>query len=134
MPFIYSNIAFAAASTCFPETISTYYTSTENPGSAYDWRASYTSGMYLRGVGICSNSSGSHGDTITTIYRHSTSSHNSHCWCKLTYPIESKFIYYKNYSSESECAQTCQINCTNLNPTGNTNNIAKVYFENPEGE
>lgn len=134
LPFIYNNLAFAA-STCFPETISTHYGTPENENSAYDWRAAdYTSGMYLRGVGICSNSSGSQGDTITTIYRYRTSSYNSHCWCKLTYPIESKFIYYKNYSSESECAQDCQISCANLNPTGNMYNIAKVYFENPEGE
>ena len=132
----YNNFAFAA-STCFPETISTYYGTTENLDSAYDWRArNYSTGMVLRGVGICAISSASSQGTATTdVYRSRTSSSgNNACWCKLTYPIESKFMYYKNYSSESECAINCQIACVNLQTSGNINDIGKIYFNNPEGE
>lgn len=135
LPFIYNNLAFAA-STCFPETIGDYYGHLENPDSAYDWRASYDSGKYLRGVGICAvNSASSEGTAITNIYRSRTSSsYNNECWCKLTYPIESKFIYYHQYPSESECATSCPVACPNSFISGSIYNIGQIYFDNPEGE
>lgn len=135
LPFIYNNLAFAA-STCFPEQIATYYGTHANPDSAYDWRVSHNPGMYLRGVGICAvTGASSQGTATTAVYRSNAYSyHNSHCWCKLTYPIESKFIYFKNYSSESDCVESCQVSCGNFYLGGNLLNIHKHYFDNPEGE
>lgn len=119
---------------CLPNDITTYYATPQDFNAAYDWSATYSTGVFFRGVGICAVTGASgKGSTTTNVYRSNMSSSiNNQCWCKLIYPAESKFIYYGSFNSESECATVCQTNCVNLVNTDTATDIGKIYINNLE--
>ncbi|MBP3316510.1 MAG: hypothetical protein J6L70_02845 [Alphaproteobacteria bacterium] len=68
----------------------------------------------VRGIGICSNTSGSvHGSTSDTLVTVSSvsDSQNVNCWCKIISPIMSPWVSSYSYSSASECAYKCAYGC-----------------------
>jgi len=36
-----------------------------------------------------------------------------HCWCKMTHPAVSRWVFFYSYSSLDECARYCAIRCGN---------------------
>ncbi len=101
-----------------------------------DWVGRYemtaVNPLRRRGVGICSNSSGSVGSVTSEIYRSRTSSAaNKYCWSKLLYPAESKFILVAIYDDETDCLQNCTRRA--VNPSDGSSNSAEAFFQNLEG-
>ena len=82
-----------------------------------DWAATCTTNGVstpISGIGICSSTSGSSsGQTATELDRSSTSDNNKYCWCKMTSPAVSRWVYYTSITTGALCAQNCAYSCAN---------------------
>ena len=66
----------------------------------------------ISGIGICSSTSGtSTGQTATELDTSATSDDNKHCWCKMTSPAVSRWVFYASRASAGYCAQGCALSC-----------------------
>lgn len=102
---------------CVPLSTSTTCTTTmTGPTNALNWVATCNnatdgiSGISVSGVAGCSNASGGTSDTLSTS---STVNDNRHCWCKMTSPAVSKWVYMSLMSGYSDCATNCSYMCAN---------------------
>lgn len=48
-----------------------------------------------------------------THLRASNTTIGSHCWCELTEPVTSWWVYYGEYSDDDTCAASCVTDCAN---------------------
>ena len=104
-----------AVTKCVALNSSTTCTSSPSSYTGYtDWAATCTTNGVstpISGIGICSSTSGSSiGQTATKL---STSDDNKHCWCKMTSPAVSRWVYNYSDASAGFCAQSCAKFCAN---------------------
>ena len=80
-----------------------------------DWAATCTTNGVstpISGIGICSRTDGaSQYATATKLYTSSTSDENLHCWCKMTSPAVSRWVFEVSYASAGSCASSCAYKC-----------------------
>ena len=99
-------VALSGSTTCTPSGSATGHT---------DWAATCTTNGVstpISGIGVCgSTDGGSVGATATELDTSSTSDDNKYCWCKMTSPAVSRWVFLYSIGSASACAQTCAANC-----------------------
>ena len=80
-----------------------------------DWAATCTTNGVstpISGIGICSSTDGgSTGATATELDTSSTSDNNKHCWCKMTSPAVSRWVFRYSDASVGSCARFCANRC-----------------------
>lgn len=79
-----------------------------------DWAATCTTNGVstpISGIGICSSTQGSVGQTATELDTSSTSDDNKYCWCKMTSPAVSRWVFFSSPPSAGMCAQHCADGC-----------------------
>ena len=88
--------------TCSPDGIYT---------DSLDWAATCTANnarITVVGVTACSATQGtSVGQVSETLETDSAPSANKYCWCKMTSPVVSQWVYSGNGSSEADCITGC---------------------------
>ena len=96
-------------------------TCTSNSNSYYnktDWAATCTTNGVstpISGIGICSSTKdASQFATATELDTSSTSDDNTHCWCKMTSPAVSRWVFDRSYSLAGNCARPCAYRCAYL--------------------
>ncbi len=83
-----------------------------------DWQViDSVSGKYIKGLGICSSSSGRYGTSPASyanlITFSSTTSSNKYCWCRIIYPFVSDYVRSDtDYSTSDACIDGCAQRCS----------------------
>ena len=80
-----------------------------------DWASTCTTNRVstpISGIGICSSTDGgSMGATATELDTSSTAGGNKYCWCKMTSPAVSRWVFNISYPVAGACAQGCASVC-----------------------
>ncbi len=80
-----------------------------------DWAATCTTNGVstpISGIGICSSTSGtSIGQTATELDTSSTTDENLNCWCKMTSPAVSRWVFSDSIPLAGLCAEDCASSC-----------------------
>ena len=79
-----------------------------------DWAATCTTNGVstpISGIGICSSTQGSGYQKATELDTSSTGDDNGYCWCKMTSPAVSRWVFSNALSSGSYCAMNCANVC-----------------------
>ena len=80
-----------------------------------DWAATCTTNGVstpISGIGICSSTEGaSRHATATELDMSSTVDENLNCWCKMTSPAVSRWVFYLWFGSAGDCAWECARYC-----------------------
>ena len=83
-----------------------------------DWAATCTTNGVntpISGIGICSSTEGaSRYATATELDTSSTADENLNCWCKMTSPAVSRWVFAYSTTSAGFCAQYCAGYCADL--------------------
>ena len=94
-------------------TNSTYGYSTANS----TWWTAFPYGT-VRGISAClsSNYGKSLGGAVADLHDNNElvvggETNGEHCWCKMTHPAASLWVFYSTYSSASDCAYYCASRC-----------------------
>ncbi len=104
-------VALNSSTTCTSDFRS-YYNKT-------DWAATCTTNGVstpISGIGICSSTEGgSEGATATELDVSYTAGENVNCWCKMTSPAVSRWVFYFSSGSgeNASCAANCAASCAN---------------------
>lgn len=100
------GVASAATVKCIAfntQTACTY----DNPYDYVDFTA-YCGGITVRGLGYCSEQSGSSvGSTTMDLEK----SKGIYCWCRMVSPALSNWVYLESAMDSSQCVHTCSIDC-----------------------
>lgn len=111
-------LAVDTASRCMLSDVSSSYCGMEGvEWYSSDWYMLCTGGkqdVRVTGVGVCSSRAGADGDTAYQIGRSSTLDENKYCWCKMTSPAVSLWIFnsYPDASGTADdCALACGVEC-----------------------
>ncbi len=103
-----------AATKCVALNSSTTCTSSPSTGSL-DWSATCTTdgnSVAISGIAGCSSQNGSAiGTKSDTISTSSTTEDNMYCWCKMTSPAVSSWVFNYVYGSAANCAYECAKFC-----------------------
>ena len=74
----------------------------------------------IRGISAClsSNYGKSRGGYVADLHDNNElviggEKNGEHCWCKMTHPAASLWVFYGTYSSASDCAINCARDCGN---------------------
>ena len=108
-----------AVTKCVALNSSTTCTSNSSSYTGHtDWAATCTTNGVstpISGIGICSSTSGSSvGQTATELDTSSTADENQNCWCKMTSPAVSRWVFRSSGPSAGLCARMCAYNCAGL--------------------
>ena len=80
-----------------------------------DWAATCTTNGVrtpISGIGICSSTEASKYQTATELDTSSTSANNKYCWCKMTSPAVSRWVFVSRpLASAGSCAMNCAYFC-----------------------
>lgn len=80
-----------------------------------DWAATCTTNgasTPISGIGICSSTKGgSTGGTATELDTSYDVNENHNCWCKMTSPAVSRWVFNRSDLPASDCAQLCAYYC-----------------------
>ncbi len=80
-----------------------------------DWTSTCTTNGVstpIKGIGICSANAGSStGATTTELEISSTAAENRICWCKMTSPAVSRWVFNISYPVAGACAMGCASVC-----------------------
>ena len=80
-----------------------------------DWAATCTTNGVstpISGIGICSSTMGtSTYATATELDTSSTADANVNCWCRMTSPAVSRWVFTASAPSAGDCAQSCTAAC-----------------------
>ena len=80
-----------------------------------DWAATCTTNGVstpISGIGICSSTSGSStGQTATELDTSFTVDDNKYCWCKMTSPAVSRWVFSLSFPSAGHCVRDCSWYC-----------------------
>ena len=80
-----------------------------------DWAATCTTNgvsTLISGIGICSSTKGaSLHATATELDTSSTSDDNKYCWCKMTSPAVSRWVFRGTFGTAGVCARDCARTC-----------------------
>ena len=83
-----------------------------------DWAATCTTkgvSTPISGIGICSSTDGgSLGTTATELDTSYTADKHLNCWCKMTSPAVSRWVFYLSFKSAGECACYCSWYCESV--------------------
>ena len=103
-------VALNSSTTC-TSNYNSYYNKT-------DWAATCTTNGVstpISGIGVCSSTSGSSiGQTATKLDTSSTADENMYCWCKMTSPAVSRWVFPQLWSAvvtASDCSSLCAYSC-----------------------
>ena len=100
-------VALNSSTTCTSDA-SSYYNKT-------DWAATCTTNggsTPISGIGICSSTEdASQYATATELDTSSTADENLNCWCKMTSPAVSRWVFYYSHTSAGDCTRFCVRNC-----------------------
>ena len=106
------NIPTYAVTKCVALNSST--TCTNSSGKGANWSVTCNS-LPVQGVAFCGDqngvSLGATSDNITTI---ATSNANLYCWCKMTSPAVSRWVFVGSTGGSDYCANTCAAQCANF--------------------
>ncbi len=107
-----TNITYAATK-CIAYDETTTGTGYSAPNSQPDWKVfihTNTSTFTAQGIGVCSNTGATTGaETATKI---SIGASNRYCWCKMTWPKISQWLYlYNHFEGASGYANYCARDC-----------------------
>lgn len=69
-----------------------------------------TSGV-VSGIAVCNSTEGTWATPTDTDFPTGTT--GNHCWCKMTDPLDSLWIYVYGFNSLSDCDNTCAFTCGN---------------------
>lgn len=87
----------------------------EDPGdNVADWTATCTTNGVsapIKAIGICSANKGIAGATATELEISSTVDDNLNCWCKMTSPAVSRWVFSNQSPLASGCARSCAYQC-----------------------
>ena len=79
-----------------------------------DWEATIDN-ITIKAVAACSNLSGEYGKaysgTALPTVSSTTDTTNVNCWCKMTRPAVSSWVYSYTYTSAGECLYGCARSC-----------------------
>ena len=83
-----------------------------------DWVLEFPN-LTVKGIGVCSNKTGSYGDVaenISTNFLHwqnadNYEATNSNCWCRIISPGVSQWVMYEDYGDVEECLEACNQDC-----------------------
>ncbi|MCQ2581641.1 MAG: hypothetical protein MJ170_01515 [Alphaproteobacteria bacterium] len=81
-------------------------TYTYNAG-AMTWKTVFPYGN-VSGIAVCNDTSGSYAVSSTT---EQVETGGKMCWCKMTHPAVSLWVFHRAYSSSSDCADYCANYC-----------------------
>ena len=79
-----------------------------------DWAATCTTNGVntpISGIGVCSSTQGERFQTATELDTSETADENLNCWCKMTSPAVSRWVFSDVYSSVGNCISLCARNC-----------------------
>ena len=80
-----------------------------------DWAATCTTNGVntpISGIGICSSTKGASSyATATELDTSSTADENLNCWCKMTSPAVSRWVFHDSTPSAGNCALSCAHRC-----------------------
>ena len=85
-----------------------------------DWAATCTTNGVstpISGIGICSSTDSGAGyqrPTATQLDTSSTANDNRRCWCKMTSPAVSRWVFGINNMTAGSCDRYCASNCADL--------------------
>ena len=83
-------------------------------GTDYTYNATYNTWQTyfpygtVRGISACTNTSGSYGVANANL---DVSESGLNCWCKMTSPAVSLWVFHYSYGSTSACASNCTSIC-----------------------
>ena len=107
-----------AVTKCVALNSSTTCTSGDRGDNVADWTAICTTNGVstpIKGIGVCSSTDGgSMGDTAIELNISSSSEENIYCWCKMTSPAVSRWVFDRSLWSVSDCARDCTKDCVAL--------------------
>lgn len=79
-----------------------------------DWSVACTGNIAVKGVGICSSTDGRGdiGGKIPSIEIVASSDDtNRHCWCMMTSPLVSYWVFVRTLPTDAECLSNCANGC-----------------------
>ena len=83
-----------------------------------DWAATCTTNGVstpISGIGICSSTDGSStGQTATELDTSYTADKHLNCWCKMTSPAVSPWVFNLSFDSAGDCAHYCSWYCASV--------------------
>ena len=93
-----------------------------SPSGQVDWTINCASstggpGTQISGIGACSFESGTSSErlplkTSTSLPPdYSIEQHDIYCWCRMTTPAVSSWIYLRNYNTNGDCVEMCAFHC-----------------------
>lgn len=88
----------------------------------------------VKGISFCSSESGGSvaSGVRTSINVSSTNDKNVYCWCKIVYPVNSKWINADTMDSDGRCNYSCASKCAYYmqNPTGSGPKFRDMLSDN----
>ena len=75
--------------------------------AAMTWTTVFPYGN-VSGVAVCNDTGGSFG-VASNDEQYETG--GVKCWCKMTHPAVSRWVFYGSFSSASDCAGACALDC-----------------------
>ncbi len=79
--------------------------SVSNPG---EWCVTFPNNMVVSGVAVCNNTAGTYAVASND---EQTETGGVKCWCKMTDPAVSRWVFCRSYSSASVCSNLCAYVC-----------------------
>ncbi len=79
-----------------------------------DWKSNCTTSgtsIAISGISQCSSTSGSSAGQTATSLEISGGTDDRYCWCKMTSPAVSSWVFSYDFGSASNCAVSCANNC-----------------------
>ena len=98
-----------------------------------DWAATCnTNGVSIpiSGIGICSSTQGTQYQTAAELDRSSTLDENINCWCKMTSPAVSRWVYVSTPTYADGCFKLCAYYCANTIRIQSSTSFRSALFSN----
>ena len=83
---------------------------TERTYTSNTWTVTFPN-YTISGISTCNNSSGTYGTAHPEYNFEPGEKTGIYCWCRMTNPARSAWVYMYLYSSVSNCASSCAVNC-----------------------
>ena len=130
------TIALCPPATAVTKCVKLYPSNTQctnvSGNNTLDWSATCTNGgssIKITGVAGCSSQyGGTTGETRATISSSNNVNDNKYCWCKMTSPAVSQWVYFYFYMgpSATSCVERCASDCSEALKS-NTNFINAMF-------
>ena len=65
----------------------------------------------ILGIGVCSNREGSDADTSAALNTSEDVTTHTHCWCRMTSPAVSDWVFAYTFYNANDCAWQCAFYC-----------------------